>query len=177
MPLDESQPRGCPAGFRKRPIKSTVGAAFQAPFWNACVFRPTWARVPEALGHPFRQPGQREELTAIGAVGEDTNKLIVYLVATSRLPDDPLALLMQSTSGPVRAKTPAPESHGPRRTSSKDRWGWRTELRAFDLTAVTNVDGRDAASAASRTARHCRAARPGRENDRCRSSVGAEPIP
>ncbi len=40
-----------------------------------------------------------EDLDAIGLCGEETNKLLGYLVATSRLLDEPLSMVIQSRSG------------------------------------------------------------------------------
>ncbi|MBK7973186.1 MAG: toprim domain-containing protein [Deltaproteobacteria bacterium] len=40
-----------------------------------------------------------EDLEAIGLCGEETNKLLGYLVATSRLLDEPLSMVIQSRSG------------------------------------------------------------------------------
>ncbi len=39
-----------------------------------------------------------EDMTALGYVGEDTNKLLVYCVATSRKQDKPLSVVIKSPS-------------------------------------------------------------------------------
>ena len=50
-------------------------------------------RDPDLAGEILR------DMEKLGLVGEETNKLIGYLVMTSRKMDDPLALLILSGSG------------------------------------------------------------------------------
>lgn len=50
------------------------------------------------LQSPNLLPRIQADLTALGIVGEDTNKLVGYLAATSRKLDKPLAVMVQSSS-------------------------------------------------------------------------------
>ena len=66
--------------------------------------RPTMTEVEreEALAFltdPALERRIVEDLDAIGLCGEETNKLLGYLVATSRLLDEPLSMVIQSRSG------------------------------------------------------------------------------
>ncbi len=93
----------------------------------------TEAEYQEALAF-LKSPNLNESLLkdfqTIGLEGEDTNKLIGYLAGTSRLLDDPIALIIQSSSSAGKtALMDAILDLMP--TEQKERWSMMTSASLF----------------------------------------------